>query len=90
MRGPVEVVYTSGESADDWLANYVRKAPNPRLCIVVTDDQTLRRMVRGTGARSMATQDFLKAAPTSAPRGPRTVDSEIKNQITDEFKMRWL
>jgi len=89
MRGPVEIVYTSGETADDWLTAYVRKVTNPRMCIVVTDDQGLRRMIRGTGARSMATQDFLKPSPATT-RKPKTLEPGAKDQITDELKKRWL
>lgn len=90
MRGPVEVIYTAGETADDWLIAYVRKVANPRMCIVVTDDQTLRRMIRGTGARSIPTRDFLKPTSPKDARKPHVLDPNTKDQITDELKKRWL
>ena len=92
MRGPVEVIYTSGESADEWIIQQVRKVANARICIVVTDDQAIRRMIRGTGARGMATRDFLKKPASSSRPGPLsgTVDPAIKETITEELKKRWL
>src|SRR5690348_14965174 len=51
MHGDIQVVYTAGETTDDWIIEYVRRTANPRLCVVVTDDKGLRAMIRGTGAR---------------------------------------
>ncbi len=91
QKGSIEIVYTAGETADDWIVKAVRKTPNPRVTVVVTNDQTIRRLIRGTGAKWLSTQDFLKkdaARPkeTALP-DPSTLDSE---EITEEFKKKWL
>ncbi len=90
QKGAIEIVYTAGETADDWIIQAVRKAPNPRVVVVVTDDQAIRRLIRGTGAKWMPTQDFLK--PDKALPGQRTEQrSEIdSNAITEELKKKWL
>jgi predicted RNA-binding protein with PIN domain len=90
MYGPVEVVFTSGESADDWLIMYVRKTDHPRTCVVVTNDQAIRRLIRGTGARWMNTRDFLKPTLRESPNTPERLDSGTQDEITEEFKKRWL
>src|ERR1700687_3943000 len=45
------VVFTAGETADDWISAHVRQAANPRALIVVSNDKGVRALVRGTGAR---------------------------------------
>jgi predicted RNA-binding protein with PIN domain len=88
--GSIEITFTSGETADDWISHYVRRAPNSRILIVVTDDQGLRRLIRGTGAKSLGTHEFWDKAKkrsdsSSEPGLPINSDS-----ITDEFKKKWL
>jgi predicted RNA-binding protein with PIN domain len=88
--GSIEVAFTSGETADDWISHYVRHAANPRTLIVVSDDQGLRRMVRGTGAKWLETHEFWEKSKkrqgsTSEPEAQIDADS-----ITDEFKKKWL
>lgn len=88
--GAIDVAYTSGETADDWISHFVREAPNPRILIVITDDQGLRRLIRGTGAKWLATREFWQKSkrqpePDSEPGARINTDS-----ITDELKEKWL
>lgn len=88
--GDLLVVYTSGETADDWISQQVRSAVNPRTLVVVSDDQGLRRMVRGTGAKWLSTREFWeksKKGPVSFSKPETAIDA---NSITDEFKKKWL
>jgi predicted RNA-binding protein with PIN domain len=88
--GSIEIAFTSGETADDWISHYVRRAPNPRILVIVTDDQGLRRLIRGTGAKGLGTREFWEKS--KKPEGPST-ESEApldSDSITDEFKKKWL
>jgi len=85
------VIYTAGESADDWIATYVRAAENPRILVVVSNDKGIRDQVRGTGARFISVAEFLKS-----PQNVKKTSSEPQRdpsenaEITEEFKQKWL
>src|SRR4029077_14516663 len=66
--GPIAVIFTAGETADEHLSAMVRKLPNPRNLVVVSNDRGLQALVRGTGARCLSATDFLKPAPASPPQ----------------------
>lgn len=87
-HGVLEVIFTAGETADDWIIHHVRDAANPRTLVVVTDDQSLRRMIRGTGAKWLPTEEFMKRSKmaTPPPMNERTYDTTI----TEELKKKWL
>jgi predicted RNA-binding protein with PIN domain len=91
----IDVVFTAGETADDWISRRVRRGPNPKLFVVVSDDQGIRKQIGGTGARWMSSQEFVaRAKEPSAPK-PQTPlklpsDNYDKDVITDEFRKRWL
>ena len=89
-KGTIDIVYTSGETADDWIIQAVRKAPNPRVMVVVTNDQAIRRLIRGTGAKWISTQDFMKSGVASSPPKPPAVDKDIYDAISEELKKKWL
>jgi predicted RNA-binding protein with PIN domain len=91
-RGSLEVVFTAGETADEWIIRKVREAPNSRILAVVTDDQTLRRMIRGTGAQWLPTREFLKLERRPSKRQGAMIDQDTRlaQDITDEFKKKWL
>ena len=86
----LEVIYTAGETADDWLAKRVRAVSNAREVVVVSNDKGIRDMIRGTGARWMKTEDFWRQTKTR-PAGPSDTRPAIDTDaITDEFKKKWL
>ncbi len=87
QKGAIEIIYTAGETADDWIIQAVRKAPNPRIVVVITNDQTIRRLIRGTGAKWLSTEDFLKAAkPTPTPEHKQEFNTDA---ITEELRKKW-
>jgi len=89
QHGDVEVVYTAGETADDWIIKHVRKTSTPRGAVVVTDDQGIRHMIKGTGARWLSAHDFI--ASTSNPVKKKSANrSHEFDQITEELKRNWL
>ena len=89
-RADIAIAFTSGETADDWISNHIREAVNPRVYVVVTDDQGLRRLIRGTGAKWLGTGDFwrqAKAVPIPRTAPGAEIDSD---SITEEMKKKWL
>ena len=68
----IEVIYTASETADDWISRRVREVSNPRIVVVVTNDKGLQQLVRGTGAKVLSNEEFMKSVPaprkTSTPR----------------------
>jgi predicted RNA-binding protein with PIN domain len=90
-RGAIEVIFTASETADDWIARRVRETSNARMLVVVSNDQGIRTLIRGTGAKWLSTQDFLKPSKsTPIPVKPPKMDSETSDSITEEFKKKWL
>jgi predicted RNA-binding protein with PIN domain len=83
------VVYTAGESADEWLSAEVRRSSNPRILVVVSNDQGIRLLVRGTGARFATIDEFLKPLRKSL-RKPSLSERPVDDSITEEFKKKWL
>jgi predicted RNA-binding protein with PIN domain len=92
QTGPdLTVIFTAGETADDWISAHVRQTPNPRAMVVVSNDLGIRTMVRGTGARFLTASDFLKSSSLEK-RDPGRSRQKPDNasEITDEFKEKWL
>jgi len=90
-----DIVYTAGESADDRISAMVRKAANPRILVVVTNDRGIQTLVRGTGAKWMSADEFLKGSSNKRSKGaqetaPTSPTENIKDSITDELKKKWL
>jgi predicted RNA-binding protein with PIN domain len=88
MHQTIEVIFTAGETADEWITAFVRKTPQPRSVIVVTDDKGLQRMIRGTGAKSLGAKEFWSRVPTARSQ-PSPPTEELKD-ITEELKKKWL
>ena len=89
--GEIAVAFTSGETADDWISHYVRQAENPRVCVVVTNDQGLRRLIRGTGAKGCSVEEFFTAKNKNAQDKPSANNPpQNADDITDEFRKKWL
>lgn len=85
----IAVVFTAGESADDWLANKVREVENPRSFAVVSNDKGIRDRVRGTGAKWLSAEAFLKRSPKERFSKPPEASGSLDG-ITEEFKKKWL
>lgn len=86
----MDIVYTAGETADDWIIKKVRQIPNPRVLVVVTDDQGLRRMVRGTGAKWVSTAEFWKSTEASPGKPDPSLEREDRDAINEEMRKKWL
>jgi predicted RNA-binding protein with PIN domain len=86
----VAVVYTSGETADEWIGAKVRRSSNPRNLIVISNDLGIRTLVQGTGARFMRATEFLKKCREDAHPKLPAEETFPDSAITDEFKKKWL
>jgi predicted RNA-binding protein with PIN domain len=87
----MSIVYTSGETADDWISNKVREIKNPRILVVVSNDKGIQRMIKGTGAKWLSAHDFLASVKTHRPpTAHQDIPAGDRALITDEFKQRWL
>ncbi len=86
----LEIVYTAGETADDWISAKVRSVANPRIVVVVSNDRGIHTLVRGTGAKVVTSDAFIQAArKKSLPSHPPSLPDDL-HDITDEFKKKWL
>jgi predicted RNA-binding protein with PIN domain len=86
-QGEMEVVYTAGETADDWISAQARTAKNPRALVVISNDKGIRDLVRGTGARWMSAESFIQK---KSSRQVSPVEKPKLDDITKEFEDRWL
>jgi predicted RNA-binding protein with PIN domain len=84
----IEVIYTAGETADDWIIRKTRQSSNARTLVVVSDDQGIRAMIRGTGARWEKASDFVASA-VRKNRQPSAKDSTRWDAITEELKKNY-
>jgi predicted RNA-binding protein with PIN domain len=90
-QGGIHIVFTAGETADDWISARVRKAPQPRTLIVVSNDKGIQLDVRGTGARFISVDEFLKNSQADRPTSSASHTSpSAADAITKELKDRWL
>lgn len=88
--GSISVVFTAGETADDWISQKVRATSNPRVIVVVSNDKGIRAQVRGTGARFMTADEFLREKSRPQANPPNKQVPESGDDITEEFKKKWL
>jgi uncharacterized protein len=89
-EGSIRVIYTAGETADERIIDLVRAAANPRSLVVVSNDQAIRLMIKGTGARFITSTDFLK--PVAKIKDPSIDEKSPVNEeaISAEFRRKWL
>jgi len=87
--GDIAIVFTAGQTADEWISGHVRRTANPRIVVVVTDDQGLRRLIRGTGAKGLGTAEFWRQARPSPRDAVRELPIET-DSITEELRKKWL
>lgn len=95
QKSAVKVVYTKGESADDWIKSAIEKNKNPREIMLATDDREVRDFARMRGCKYISSPDFIeKIIPRQKelphePEKDTFVDSEKAKAITEELKKKW-
>jgi predicted RNA-binding protein with PIN domain len=98
----IEVVFTSFETADDWIKRFVEESTNSKILVVVTDDREIRHYVRALGAALMGTREFLEGRgsrrreadalrKSQRPQADKKeISSVMEHKITSEFSKMWL
>ncbi len=98
----IKVVYTSGETADDWIKHFVEDSPTPKNIVVVTDDRDIRHFVRALGAAIMGSREFLEGRGVKrrqaeiarklkqAQTDKKEISSVVEHKITSEMSKVWL
>lgn len=93
-----EVIFTSGESADEKIKSIVNASADRKNIVVVTDDKDLARAVRGYGAKIMGTDEFLNKKARGGKGSADLPEADTKAElnivqreaITEELKSIWL
>jgi predicted RNA-binding protein with PIN domain len=94
VSGAVEIIFSSGETADRKIEELVSESSSPAEIIVVTDDRGIWRLLGRSGAKIMGTKEFLKrlfvkpaktANPAEIEDGP-----EDPCEINEELAKKWL
>jgi predicted RNA-binding protein with PIN domain len=94
-----EIIFTSGESADEKIKEMVCADKNPKNIVVVTNDRDLGYSVRRQGARIMSCAEFLKlSGVVKKVRQAAAKELDAKNilnivqreKITEECRKIWL
>ncbi len=89
------VVFTRGESADEYIKRFVRNHPNPSQVTVVSNDRSIQGFARSMGARVMGINEFLarrkrgKKGQKKYPQSGFKVSPREMKEITDELKKEW-
>ena len=82
MLGPVTVVYSGSESADDIILRHVPTGGSAREWVVVTDDRGLARRARQRGALVRSVADWRQPRRARAP-GPERQSKLSTREIAE-------
>ena len=91
----VKVIFSSGESADEYIKRAVSRSPHKKSTVVVTDDRDIQLSVRAQGAQVKSVDEFLGRRKEAAKNSEVTEDSKyisktLEHKITTEFEQIWL
>ncbi len=90
----IKVLFSCGQSADDKIKQIVHSAENPKVFVVVTDDRSIQKAVRLSGAKILAVKDFinktqqLKSADSTSRVEKISYVDEVR--INEELKQIWI
>lgn len=92
----IRIVFTSDESADDWIKRTVEESENPKNMVVVTDDREIRYFVRALGAGLIGTREFLQRKgsdsrkPLKNSKAEKHISYAAEDKITADMAKIWL
>jgi len=89
----IKVVFSSTESADEWIMGYIERVSHPKQFVVVSDDREIKFFVRALGAKVLSVKGFMsrvkrKSSSTEREKKPLSPDKVYK--ITKELEEIWL
>ncbi len=94
----IKVIFSKNETADDKIKRMARKAVNPKVLIVVTDDKEIQYFVKSYGVKRQTVKQFLnpiskktKLATKSkcTPKEKPPLSSQKAIEITKELQEIW-
>ncbi len=92
----IRVIFTSHESADEWIKRSVDESENPKNMVVVTDDREIRYFVRALGAGLIGTREFLQRKGSDSKKQNKNSKAEkhisyaVEDKITADMAKIWL
>ncbi len=101
-QGVVKVVFTSDETADDYIKHVVENSTDVKNTIVVSNDGEIVCYIRKLGAKALSVQEFLRSGGASKAGKKNLKGSSVsreagkpitrgaQNKINEEFKDVWI
>lgn len=97
----VKIIFSSGESADDYIKRAVSGAAHKKNIVVVTNDRDIKLYVRSQGARVKSVDEFLGRVNVSAGKkgtaqnlgateDSKYISKTLEHKITTEFEKIWV
>ncbi len=92
-RGEAGVVYTRGETADEYIRRYVARSARPQDIVVVTRDRPLQNTVKHLGSQvmdpSVFFQEIRRAGRSDSPSPEKRLRPDEISRINRELLDLW-
>lgn len=93
-KSNLEIIFSQDETADEKIEKLLKRVPNPKQVIVVTDDKELKRTVGTYGAKVVSVKEIArKKFPPSDKKtlkAKTTLTIEEMEKINKELEELWL
>ncbi|MCM8799818.1 MAG: NYN domain-containing protein [Candidatus Omnitrophica bacterium] len=91
----IEVVFTTDESADDWIKRAIKNSKSPQTTLIVTDDKEIVSFAKFYYIQAMGIDDFFKKIyPQEKKAKQDLIKAELSydeiKKINEELKKLWL
>ena len=87
----VRILFSGDQDADSVIKSRVDELPNGRVAVVVTNDRSIQKWVRGAHAKVLSCSEFLRlgADSASSPRRADKPSAEDERRINEELRRLW-
>jgi predicted RNA-binding protein with PIN domain len=95
----ITVVFSCDESADERIRRIIEREPNPKVLVVVTDDNEIRFFARAAGCAVQHVEEFLHSSTGGKKKGGRAAPDADSSKsdlnysqmdaINKELRSRW-
>jgi len=94
IQGDIRVIFSDGCSADDKIKLMVDEDPDPKNCVVVSNDKDIFLYARALGARVMSVEAFTSTKPKGlhgrVESGGKYISLSRQEKINKELFRTWL
>lgn len=80
------VVFTKGESADNYIKNFIRKYPDKEKLVVVSNDKSIISFAKMHKVKTLSVEKFLNKSRNINQKGANKVNFD---EITNIIKKEW-